>query len=688
MSPDPLTDGFKLRDLILKAKFARCRARFPVPVILYKGNYICRSSTLAGGPEMYGRSGIEYLLTAAISGKAEEEVEEEEDPSTSTTTSTSTSSTSNSTSGGGSGGDWQLFDKVRSQDIRLLKACSVGVIVDLMVEKKKVKYGLNVTSSEKVDKENRYGAFSILSLPYPGCEFFREFRDAGYSADGMTINWNHTFMDAHLVIPERSHARRVASDWNAYRKWDLIRLTQNYLRLLLLHAQEGSEGLLVHCISGWDRTPLFISLLRLSLWADGLIHPSLGPLEILYLTIAYDWLLFGHDLKDRLAKGEEIFFFCFDFLKYITTEEFSVDKRRNQSTASTSDGSGGGCTSTGGSTGGSSTNSSATINNNNTGSTSGLLLLLDGDGLSPAGSSTSLTSSCSSNRSFPILPPRYFRADAPGLASTAHLTWPYGSDTSDLDLDDFSPRLSRASSASSTKGLSGRVRDMDVDVTRQTASWTREPRNLSESSESSGLTDENKTGADEFTRASTSPVAVPVPRSRMNQPSQRIRNESLSSVGSWQIITTTGSLKGSSGLSAGSSVSTGGGGGGGSAASASAAAIPTTSSAAVSSATPHGSASSRASVSSCFSMGSGLVDSACTLKAESGGLGVSASEADKVESSKRPEKLAKVRSLFYNQYVTSIGFSACNGRHDSGLGTLVSNFAQKVGIRPSPNRGT
>lgn len=26
-------------------------------------------------------------------------------------------------------------------------------------------------------------------------------------------------------------------------------------------------GLLVHCISGWDRTPLFISLLRLSLWA-------------------------------------------------------------------------------------------------------------------------------------------------------------------------------------------------------------------------------------------------------------------------------------------------------------------------------------------------------------------------------------------------------------------------------------
>ena len=55
----------------------------------------------------------------------------------------------------------------------------------------------------------------------------------------------------------------------------------------------GDSGLLVHCISGWDRTPMFISLLRLSLWADGIIHASLTPTEILYLTLAYDWYLFG-----------------------------------------------------------------------------------------------------------------------------------------------------------------------------------------------------------------------------------------------------------------------------------------------------------------------------------------------------------------------------------------------------------
>ncbi len=86
------------------------------------------------------------------------------------------------------------------------------------------------------------------------------------------------------------------------------------------------HGLLIHCLSGWDRTPLFISLLRLSLWADGWIHQSLTVEEILYLSLAYDWYLFGykvffsiyliiskvifpsnrHCLPERLLRGEEV----------------------------------------------------------------------------------------------------------------------------------------------------------------------------------------------------------------------------------------------------------------------------------------------------------------------------------------------------------------------------------------------
>lgn len=41
-----------------------------------------------------------------------------------------------------SNGDSQLFDKVRGLDIKLLRYLSVRYICDLMVENKKVKFGL------------------------------------------------------------------------------------------------------------------------------------------------------------------------------------------------------------------------------------------------------------------------------------------------------------------------------------------------------------------------------------------------------------------------------------------------------------------------------------------------------------------------------------------------------------------
>lgn len=197
-----------------------------------------------------------------------------------------------------------------------------------MVEKKKVKFGMNVTSSEKVDKEKRYSDFTIISLPYPGCEFFRSFRDNNYSGDGLVFDWGQAYVDANIGVPDDSLTNQLNIDWDNYKDWDLVKITQNYLKLLLKHLQENSSGLLIHCISGWDRTPLFVSLLRLSLWADGAIHQSLDATQILYLTIAYDWLLFGHNLPDRLSKGEEIFFFCFYVLKYIMDEEFTTITQR------------------------------------------------------------------------------------------------------------------------------------------------------------------------------------------------------------------------------------------------------------------------------------------------------------------------------------------------------------------------
>uniref|UniRef100_A0A4W4E2I1 Myotubularin related protein 14 n=1 Tax=Electrophorus electricus TaxID=8005 RepID=A0A4W4E2I1_ELEEL len=295
----------KLQDLVNRSKMARCRGRFVCPVILYNGKHVCRSSTLAGWGELYGRTGYNYIFSGGTDDTwAESEEVPEEDAVV-------------------RNGDSQLFDKVRGSDIKLLKYLSVRYICDLMVENKKVKFGLNVTSSEKVDKAQRYADFTLLSVPYPGCEFFKDYKDRDYTAEGLVFNWNQDYVDAPLTIPV-CFSKSLNIDWSEYQSWDLVQQTQNYLKLLLhIINIDDESGLLVHCISGWDRTPLFVSLLRLSLWADGAVHASLEPSEILYLTILRQIIMVYHVFLFSC----QIFFFCFNFLKHIVSEKFSVIRK-------------------------------------------------------------------------------------------------------------------------------------------------------------------------------------------------------------------------------------------------------------------------------------------------------------------------------------------------------------------------
>lgn len=65
-------DPRKLRDLMSKARLARSRTRFPVPVILYKGKFVCRSSTLSSGPELYTRSGIDYFFSSSATSESDD----------------------------------------------------------------------------------------------------------------------------------------------------------------------------------------------------------------------------------------------------------------------------------------------------------------------------------------------------------------------------------------------------------------------------------------------------------------------------------------------------------------------------------------------------------------------------------------------------------------------------------------
>ncbi|XP_046839526.1 myotubularin-related protein 14-like isoform X2 [Xenia sp. Carnegie-2017] len=291
----------QLRPLSVRARLARCRSRFVVPVISFDGKNICRSATISSLAEIYGRSGLNFLFSSPILPEDDDTAALEEES------------------------EWDLLHRSRIQDIQLLKTLRVKYIFDLMLENKKVKYGMRVTSSEKVDKENRYEDFCLCCIPYPGCEFFKVLKTKDYISEQAHFDWDQDYVDADLNLP-REIESLVDCEWEQYQRWDLATLTQNYFLLLIKTILENNDGILVHCISGWDRTPLFIALLRLSLWADGVIHKSLNALEILYLTIAYDWLLFGHDLSDRMQRDEEVFFFCFHFLHYITDDLYSYAK--------------------------------------------------------------------------------------------------------------------------------------------------------------------------------------------------------------------------------------------------------------------------------------------------------------------------------------------------------------------------
>ncbi|CAL8089556.1 unnamed protein product [Calicophoron daubneyi] len=284
----------ELRSLISQAKYARCRTRFVVPAFSYQGKNICRSSTLSVALEVYGRQVAGAAGLSAVSNSVNEcNVDDKtglEDGRT-------------------------IFSRIRDDDCELMKRFNVRYICDLMLEYRKVKYWLPVTSSEKADPDSRYHDFEVLPLPYPGSEFFRVWRDSGYQMKGLYFDWNQPLIEVTLrpeIIPKTILSANI--DWLAYKNWDLTTITTNYLKLLLGILFEGAGGILLHCVSGWDRTPLFVSLIRCLLWADDLAHHSLSPSEMLYCTLAYDWFLFGHKLQTRIESGEEILRFAFSFL--------------------------------------------------------------------------------------------------------------------------------------------------------------------------------------------------------------------------------------------------------------------------------------------------------------------------------------------------------------------------------------
>ncbi|ENN77538.1 hypothetical protein YQE_05986, partial [Dendroctonus ponderosae] len=122
-----------------------------------------------------------------------------------------------------------ICDKLRNLDIKLLKMYNVKSIVDIMVENSKYKHSLCVSASEKVDAA-RYSSFDLICLPYPGCEFFKDYHDANYQARGLVYDWESPLNDAVISVPDDNINRGLGISWEQYKKWDLIRITKNYMK--------------------------------------------------------------------------------------------------------------------------------------------------------------------------------------------------------------------------------------------------------------------------------------------------------------------------------------------------------------------------------------------------------------------------------------------------------------------------
>src|SRR5205823_2454413 len=103
---------------------------------LYKDKYICRSATLSGGPEIYGRSGLDYLFNDYRNSSEVETSDLAQNlglsESESTTPSVQGLSLNNISDTS------HLFSKVRNRDIELLSNFWEEKIGNLMFKKKKV----------------------------------------------------------------------------------------------------------------------------------------------------------------------------------------------------------------------------------------------------------------------------------------------------------------------------------------------------------------------------------------------------------------------------------------------------------------------------------------------------------------------------------------------------------------------
>lgn len=75
----------------------------------------------------------------------------------------------------------------------------------------------SVTSSEKVDDTQKYAVFRIIPTPYPGCEFFHDFKKNNYNSEGLMFDWSDPSIDSTLNVKPNPAVDQLDIQWSKYK---------------------------------------------------------------------------------------------------------------------------------------------------------------------------------------------------------------------------------------------------------------------------------------------------------------------------------------------------------------------------------------------------------------------------------------------------------------------------------------
>ena len=225
-----MNDASELSHLFRSSRFNRVHGRFVCPVLLCGGVNVSRSSTLSVPAEaMFNNVATrtkELFGTLYESMSASFRTQTQHPAHSAAVSAPFVSSTST---------DGLHQVSAREADEQLLSRLSTRFIIDLMVEHRKKKLGLSITSSEKSEQAvplfasapssypatassvplsgasspplpsaplpaRPYRDFVIVPIPYPGCEFFRLYHANERSPVGLVFDWSQSFVDSLLQL--------------------------------------------------------------------------------------------------------------------------------------------------------------------------------------------------------------------------------------------------------------------------------------------------------------------------------------------------------------------------------------------------------------------------------------------------------------------------------------------------------